>query len=96
MNHLETFAGTSSRWGQRLICSVAVTNGWKPWSAHVSSAFLRGKTFTELAPRSGKPIRHLQFDVPTGTVPFLRQLPGYYDFDPVAETLDMLKPGFGT
>eukprot|EP00972_Heterocapsa_arctica_P083683 12331890-Heterocapsa_arctica.AAC.1 len=32
-SHLETFAGTSSRWGQRLICSVAATNGWKLWSA---------------------------------------------------------------
>eukprot|EP00972_Heterocapsa_arctica_P065141 9616311-Heterocapsa_arctica.AAC.1 len=95
MNRLEAFAGTSSRWGQRLICSVAATNGWKLWSADVSSAFLRGKTFRALAARSGKPIRQLQFDVPAGTVPLLRQLPGYADFDPATVTLDMLKPGFG-
>eukprot|EP00972_Heterocapsa_arctica_P061387 9053257-Heterocapsa_arctica.AAC.1 len=61
-SHLETFAGTRSRWGQRLICYVAATNGWKLWSADVSSAFLRGKTFAELAARTGKPIRQLQFD----------------------------------
>ena len=44
-----TFASTASRWGQRIVVSTAVNNGWQLFSADVSQAFLRGMTFEELA-----------------------------------------------
>ena len=48
---LSTFAGTTSRWGQRVINSVAVQKGWSIFSADVSQAFLRGLSFDEAAKR---------------------------------------------
>jgi hypothetical protein len=56
-NHIETFAGTASRWGQRLICSVAAMNNWPMFSSDVGAAFLKGVTFEDLAKVSGTPLR---------------------------------------
>ncbi len=46
---LSTFAGTTSRLGQRIVNSVAVQRGWQLFTADVSQAFLRGLTFKEAA-----------------------------------------------
>ena len=45
---LETFAGTASRWGQRLVVAISVQQGWPLVTADVGAAFLRGLTFAEL------------------------------------------------
>ena len=39
---LATFAGTSSRVGQRIIVSEAVNHGWKMTAIDVKKAFLKG------------------------------------------------------
>ena len=93
---IQTFAGTTSRWGQRLVCSVAALRGWRLRSADISMAFLRGLTFETISKRTGQPIRSIQFDLPPGAASILRMIPGYENFDPATETLEMLKPGFGT
>ena len=74
---------------------TAVQKNWALFSADVSQAFLRGKTFKELAQYPGEVLRSVQFRVPPGSVPLLRRLNGYSDFDPLQEVLDMLRPGFG-
>ena len=63
---LKTYAATANRSSQRVVCSVAVQNGWKVWAMDVSMAFLRGKTFDELSKHSGVENRSLQFELPKG------------------------------
>ena len=46
---LTTFSGTTSRWGQRIVLTVATQFNWSVISADVSEAFLRGITFKRLA-----------------------------------------------
>ncbi|CAK0834374.1 unnamed protein product [Prorocentrum cordatum] len=95
-DRMRTAAGTASRWGQRVICSIAAQHGWTLWSLDVSMAFLRGKTFEELAERFGFKMRSLQFDLPPDGAALLKQIEGFEDFNEVTETLNMKKPGFGT
>ena len=88
-------ATIATRWGQRGVCMAAVQNDWEIYSADVSQAFLRGMTFDEVAKVKGEPKRDVQFDVPPGSVPILRMLDDYADFDGQSEVLDMLRGGFG-
>ena len=46
---LSTFAGTTTRWGQRLVNSVAAQQRWPRFTADASQAFLRGLTFEQAA-----------------------------------------------
>ena len=46
---LSTFAGTTTRWGQRLVNSVAAQQGWPLFTADVSQAFPRGLAFEQAA-----------------------------------------------
>eukprot|EP00972_Heterocapsa_arctica_P090588 13366778-Heterocapsa_arctica.AAC.1 len=50
---LNTFTGTASRWGQRATSAVIARNKWALWTADVSIAFPRGKSFKELAAQTG-------------------------------------------
>ena len=90
----DTYAGTSTRWGQRLLITIAVQRKWALWSADISEAFLRGLTFRELHEEGGE-LREVQITLPPGGEHLLRTIQGYSDFDPDAEVLVMLKPGFG-
>jgi hypothetical protein len=90
----DTFAGTSTRWGQRLLIAIAVQRKWSLWSADISEAFLRGLTFQELHEEGGE-LREVQISLPPGGEHLLRTIQGYSDFDPDNEILVMLKPGFG-
>ena len=90
----DTFAGTSTRWGQRLLIAIAVQQGWSLWSADISEAFLRGLTFKELHEEGGE-LRQVQISLPPGSEHLLRTIPGYEDYNPQSEVLVMLKPGFG-
>ena len=92
---LSTFAGTTSRWGQRLVNHVVVQMGWRLFAADVSQAFLRGMTFDEAAKLDGEVKRKVQFTVPPGSVPILQSIEGFETFDPFGEVLDMLRCGFG-
>ena len=92
----DNFAGTTSRWGQRLVSIFAVQFGWPLLSADISEAFLRGLTFEELF-QSGhsSEMRSVQLILPQGSEELLRTIPGMEDFNPDTECLELLKPGFG-
>ena len=64
-------------------------------SADISQAFLRGLSFEQIDKMEGEVHREVQLTVPPGSVPVLRQLPGYETFDPTCEVLSMLRGGFG-
>ena len=68
---LATFAGTTSRWGQRIVNSIAVQKGWILFTADVSQAFLRGLTFEEAAKHKHEVVRTVQFTVPPGSLGIL-------------------------
>ena len=94
-SQLSTFSGTTSRWGQRIVVSVAVQRRWSLFSCDVAQAFLRGLSFRELAEMDGEVKRSVQFIVPSGSISLLRALPGFEDFDGATEVLRMLRAGFG-
>ena len=93
--NLESYAGTSTRWSQRIVASQAVIRGWRIVSADVAKAFLQGVSYKELAQITGRPLREVCFELPVGCIPLLRTLPGYSDFDPSSEVLACTKPGTG-
>lgn len=74
---LSTFAGTTTRWGQRLVNSVAAQQGWPLFSADVSQAFLQGPTFEQAAKTKDELQRGVQFSVPPGSAQILQRLPGF-------------------
>jgi len=90
-----TFAGTSTRWSQRLLLSIAVQMQWSLWSADISEAFLRGLSFEQLHLEEGEELRKVELALPTGSEHLIRTIEGYHDFDPTSEILILLKPGFG-
>ena len=92
---LITFAGTTTRWGQRLVNSVAAQHQWPLFTADVSQAFLRGLTFEQAAQLKDEVRRDVQFTVPPGSLHILQQLLGFEDFNPLTEVLRMLRCGFG-
>ena len=92
---LSTFAGTTTRWGQRLVNSVAAQHAWPLVTADVSHAFLSGLTFEPGAQLKDEARRDVQFTVPPGSVNILKRLPPYQDFNPAREVLRMLPCGFG-
>ena len=49
-------------------------------------AFLRGKTFKELAKHSGFEMRSLQFDLPADGPSLLKRIPAFKNFNEVLET----------
>ena len=70
--------------------------GWKLYSFDVSQAFLRGITFQELSDSGESQVmRHVELDLPPGSVSLLQSLPGYSDFNAATETLSLIKPGYG-
>ena len=93
-NHVETYAGTASRWGQRLIVSIAAMKRWTLFSADVGSAFLKGLTFEQLAEIGGSEIRQVCFTPPPDAITLVRELDGYNDYDS-SFVLELLRPGFG-
>ena len=92
---LNTFAGTTSRWGQRIVNSVAAQNRWEIFTADVSQAFLRGLTFEQTSEMKDEVRREVQFTVPPGSVDKLKKLPGFENFNAMLEVLRLLRCGFG-
>ena len=89
------YAGTASRWGQRLINSVSVQRCWPLFTSDVSSAFLRGLTFEEIAKMSGADVRQVAFTPPKDSERYFNELPGMSSFDHVKQVLNLLKPAYG-
>ncbi|CAK0821250.1 unnamed protein product, partial [Prorocentrum cordatum] len=92
---LATFAGATTRWGQRLVDQMTAQRKWRLFSADISQAFLRGLTFEQVAAVDGEVKRRAQVAMPPGSIPVLRQLEGYEGYSPVTEVLLLLRCGFG-
>ena len=96
MQDLETFAGTTSRSGQRIVNTVAAMHpDFVFFSYDVSQAFAKGMTFKELSELTGTELREVQFDIPSSDVAILKRIAGFENFDPTRETLYMVKPIYG-
>ena len=89
-NVVRTSSSTASRWGQRIVVLVACQYEWELFGADVAQAFLKGLRFDELAKLPGEVRREVQFEVPPGSVPILRMIEGFEDYDPMTEVLAML------
>ena len=94
-NDVNTYAGTATRYGQRLVNVMAVQRQWTLFSADIGQAFLRGMTFEQIGKLEGEIKREVQLTLPPGCIPVLQQIQGYEDFDPNREVLAMLRGGFG-
>ena len=92
---LDSYAGTSQRYSQRLVCSEAAHRGWPICTTDISKAFLQGVTYKELSEQTGEPIREVNFYLPSHCNDILRQVPGFEDFNENSEVLHCDKPGTG-
>ena len=92
---VNTYAGTATRWGQRMIASVSRQRTWRIFMSDVSSAFLRSMTFQQMSELSGVDAREVSFDPPTGSAGYFRELPGMNQYNEATMTLGMLKPVYG-
>ena len=93
---LETYAGTTSRAGQRLVnCIVAQEEDWELFSIDVAQAFAKGLTFEQMARLTGTQLRAVEFELPPSDVALLRKIEGFQTFDALTEVLRMLKPIYG-
>ena len=86
-NNLDTYAATSARPSQRMVCSVAAQMSWTLCTADISKAFLQGVTYDELAKLTGQPKREVAFALPLQSIPALRKVTGFEDFNPKVEVL---------
>lgn len=94
-NDLETYAGTATRWAQRIIVSAAAQRSWRLFCFDVTVAFLQGLTFKEIAAAEGTPEREVSFSPPKGYEAYFRELPGFSSFDGLRHVLRMLKCIYG-
>ena len=92
---LITFANTTTRWGQRIINSVAAQMEWELISADVGTAFLQGLSFAQLAELTGEPLREVGFVPPRGYEHYFQALPGMSGFSVALQDLWMTKPIYG-
>ena len=92
---LKAYASTTSRWGQRLVCSVAASRKWKLLSADVSTAFLQGVSFAELSRMTGEPLRSVSFSPPKAYEHLFKKLPGLQNINFEDSCLAMHKPIYG-
>jgi hypothetical protein len=94
-SELLTYAGTASRWGQRLVVAIACQKRWPLVCADVGSAFLKSLTFKEIAALNNEPERKCAFMPPPGYSDFIRSLPGCAHYDERLHELLLLKPVYG-
>jgi len=92
---LGAYASTSSRWGQRLVASIAASRKWFLQSADISTAFLQGVTFAELSAMTGEPLREVSLLPPKNLEARFRQLPGLQGIDFSTHCLKLHKPIYG-
>ena len=93
---LDTYVGTTTRSGQRLVNAVAAENeDFILFSFDVSQAFAKGLNFQELSKLTGTERRAVEFDVPRADFECLKSIKGFESFNPATEILTMLKPIYG-
>ena len=92
---IDRYAGTSTRYVQKLIASEAVRNHWPICTTDISQAFLPGVTYEQLAAMAGEPMREVNFYLPANNIPPLKQIKGFEDFNLQTEILHCDKPGTG-
>lgn len=93
---LDTYAGTTSRPGQRIANVVATEHlGLILFSFDVSQAFAQGMTFEEFSAFIGAELGEVQFDAPKADLECVKPIEGRGDFNPATEALTMLKPKHG-
>jgi hypothetical protein len=90
---LDTYAGTASRWSQRIVNSVVANHKWDLKTLDVGTAFLQGVTFAELAEMTGEPIREVSFVPPKGSEKYFQEFDPQLNFS--QHVLRMLKPVYG-
>ena len=74
MQELETYAGTTSRHGQRIVNAIAAENpDWVLFFFDVPQAFAKGMTFAELSALTWT-VREVEFDIPVKDVHLLRKM----------------------
>eukprot|EP00959_Pyramimonas_sp_CCMP1952_P158696 3319368-Pyramimonas_sp.AAC.1 len=74
---------------------LAAQHRWKLCSADISSGFLQGMTFEEVAKLLNEPIGDICFELPKGTAELLCEVEGFEGFNSILEVLHMEKGGFG-
>ncbi len=95
-DNLATFAGTATRWGQRVVNAItAQQSDWVLFSFDVSAAFAKGLSFKELSELTGEPLRVVQFELHPDDIKLLREISGYSDFNPRTEVIEMVKAVYG-
>ena len=92
---LQTYAGTASRWSQRVVTAVSAQQRWEILTADVGNAFLKGLTFKELAQLTGEPERRVAFHPPKGYESFIAELPGMSSYNRSTMELRMRVPIYG-
>ena len=80
--NLSTFASTASRWGQRVVSVIATQMSWPLFLADVSTAFLQGLTFEELAKLNGGQVREVCFQPPANSAQYFKELKGMESYNP--------------
>ena len=91
----DNYAGTATRWSQRVIASVAVQRIWRIFVTDVSTAFLRSMSFSDMAKDSGGVAREVSFVPPIGSEMYFKELPKMRSYDPLTHVLRLLKPVYG-
>jgi len=76
-NTIDTYAGTSTRYAQKLLCSEAVRQGWDIATTDISKAFLQGVTYEELAELTGESRREVNFYLPESLISVLQKAPRF-------------------
>ena len=90
---IDRYASTSARSSQKLLVSEAVLRGWDICTTDISKAFLQGVTYEERAKLTGGKQREVSCYFPASSIPLVRKVPGFEDFDPTKEVLHCDKPG---
>ena len=95
-DELEAHSATASRQSQRCLCSEAACHpDWMFIALDINKAFLQGLTYREIHELTGEEEREVCFTLPPGSAQYLRQIPGFENFDERTEVLKCIKPGTG-
>ena len=89
------YAGTASRYSQRIVTSEAACQVWDLFTLDIPKAFLQGFSHKEMEEIIGEKPREVNFYLLSQPVNILKQLDGISDFDPFNEVLHCDKPGTG-
>ena len=93
MQELETYAGTTSRTGRRIVNTAgAVHLDLIFFSYDVSQAFAKGMAFEELSALIATELREDQFDIPVADIAIWKRMAGFESFNQLDENLNMVKP----